>query len=91
MSAFGIHADARGLITAGSPQTQLTWMDATSHGRPVTPRYGKAVEIKQTKLPQIASGDLGQLCHDLVVAHNLLLEAKSLIESETAVTNQLKR
>jgi len=44
-TAFSIHADARGLITAGSPQTQLTWMDATSRGRPVTPRYGKAVEI----------------------------------------------
>ena len=42
---FDIHADTDGLITAGSPQTQLTWMDATSVGRPVTPRYGKAVEI----------------------------------------------
>jgi len=44
-TAFGIHADSDGLITAGSPETQLTWMDATSRGRPVTPRYGKAVEI----------------------------------------------
>ena len=44
-TAFGIHADARGLIAAGSPQTQLTWMDVTSRGRPVTPRYGKPVEI----------------------------------------------
>jgi predicted glycogen debranching enzyme len=42
---FGIRADADGLITAGSPETQLTWMDATCGGRPVTPRYGKAVEI----------------------------------------------
>ena len=44
-TGFGIHADSDGLITAGSPETQLTWMDATSRGRPVTPRYGKAVEI----------------------------------------------
>jgi predicted glycogen debranching enzyme len=42
---FGIRADADGLITAGSIDTQLTWMDAVSAGRPVTPRFGKAVEI----------------------------------------------
>jgi len=42
---FGIRADADDLITAGSPDTQLTWMDAKSRGRPVTPRHGKAVEI----------------------------------------------
>jgi predicted glycogen debranching enzyme len=42
---FGIRADADGLITAGSQDTQLTWMDARSAGRPVTPRHGKAVEI----------------------------------------------
>jgi len=42
---FDIHADTDGLITGGSPQTQLTWMDAQCRGRPVTPRYGKAVEI----------------------------------------------
>ena len=42
---FGIRADGDHLITAGSPDTQLTWMDAKSRGRPVTPRYGKAVEI----------------------------------------------
>ena len=44
-TSFGIHADADGLIAAGSPETQLTWMDAMSQGKPVTPRYGKAVEI----------------------------------------------
>jgi len=42
---FGIRADSDGLITAGSPETQLTWMDAKSRGRPVTPRHGKAVEV----------------------------------------------
>ncbi len=42
---FGIRADSDGLIRAGSADTQLTWMDATSEGRPVTPRYGKPVEI----------------------------------------------
>lgn len=34
-----------GLLTAGNAATQLTWMDACVHGRPVTPRHGLAVEI----------------------------------------------
>ena len=42
---FDIHADADGLLSAGSADTQLTWMDAKANGRPVTPRHGKAVEI----------------------------------------------
>ncbi|TFG45340.1 MAG: hypothetical protein E4H40_08400 [Candidatus Brocadiia bacterium] len=42
---FDIHADEDSLITAGSPDTQLTWMDAKFNGIVFTPRYGKAVEI----------------------------------------------
>jgi predicted glycogen debranching enzyme len=42
---FGICADNDGLITAGSCDTQLTWMDAKYDGVAVTPRHGKAVEI----------------------------------------------
>ncbi len=42
---FGIHADADGLMTAGSQETQLTWMDAKYDGVAFTPRYGKAVEV----------------------------------------------
>lgn len=34
-----------GLLSAGTPETQLTWMDARVNGVPATPRYGKAVEI----------------------------------------------
>ena len=34
-----------GLIWSGSRDTQLTWMDATAWGKPVTPRYGFAVEL----------------------------------------------
>ena len=41
----GIAMESDGLITAGTPQTQLTWMDAACNGRVFTPRYGKAVEI----------------------------------------------
>jgi predicted glycogen debranching enzyme len=42
---FGIHAEPDGLISAGDPSTQLTWMDARRDGVVFTPRYGKAVEI----------------------------------------------
>ncbi|MCC5824203.1 MAG: amylo-alpha-1,6-glucosidase [Phycisphaerales bacterium] len=34
-----------GLVSAGSPETQLTWMDARRDGVVFTPRHGKAVEI----------------------------------------------
>jgi len=52
---FGIHADADGLVAAGSVDTQLTWMDArTSDGKPVTPRFGKPVEIQALWLSGLA-------------------------------------
>ena len=35
----------KGLLESGSRDTQLTWMDATVRGKPVTPRYGMAVEL----------------------------------------------
>lgn len=34
-----------GLLWVGDENTQLTWMDAKVHGKPVTPRFGYAVEI----------------------------------------------
>jgi len=42
---FGIHQDADSLLTGGSPQTQLTWMDAALGEEVITPRHGKAVEV----------------------------------------------
>ncbi len=42
---YGIRVDAEGLVTAGDPGTQLTWMDARVEGRAITPRYGRPVEI----------------------------------------------
>jgi len=42
---FGIRMDHDGLITAGEPGLQLTWMDAKVGDVPVTPRDGKCVEI----------------------------------------------
>ncbi|MEQ9460952.1 MAG: amylo-alpha-1,6-glucosidase [Phycisphaeraceae bacterium] len=40
-----IQLDEDGLIAAGNPQTQLTWMDAAREGVVFTPRPGKCVEI----------------------------------------------
>ncbi|QDU72779.1 amylo-alpha-1,6-glucosidase [Mucisphaera calidilacus] len=40
-----ITLDEDGLITAGNPNTQLTWMDAAAQGIVFTPRPGKCVEI----------------------------------------------
>ena len=37
---------SNGILHAGSPDTQLTWMDASVSGVPVTPRHGFPVEIQ---------------------------------------------
>jgi predicted glycogen debranching enzyme len=42
---FDTRADDDGLITSGSEETQLTWMDAKCDGTALTSRHGKAVEI----------------------------------------------
>jgi predicted glycogen debranching enzyme len=43
---FGIRLDDDGLIAAGVPGVQLTWMDARVGDREITPRIGKPVEIQ---------------------------------------------
>lgn len=40
-----VYADEEGLLYTGSDSTQLTWMDASINGKPVTPRNGCAVEL----------------------------------------------
>lgn len=43
---YNIHLDPDdGLLYAGEPDTQLTWMDVRVDGWTVTPRAGKAIEI----------------------------------------------
>jgi predicted glycogen debranching enzyme len=42
----GIHQDDDGLLAAGEPGVQLTWMDARVGERVITPRIGKPVEIQ---------------------------------------------
>jgi len=43
---FGIHVDTDGLLYAGEPGHQLTWMDAKIGSLVITPRIGKPVEIQ---------------------------------------------
>ena len=42
---YGIRVDPDGLLRAGEPGTQLTWMDAKHGDHAVTPRVGKPVEL----------------------------------------------
>jgi predicted glycogen debranching enzyme len=43
---FGIRLDTDGLLAAGQPGVQLTWMDAKVGDWVVTPRIGKPVEVE---------------------------------------------
>jgi predicted glycogen debranching enzyme len=43
---YGIRLDADGLLSAGEPGVQLTWMDAKVGDWVVTPRIGKPVEVQ---------------------------------------------
>jgi predicted glycogen debranching enzyme len=43
---FGIRQDVDGLLAAGMPGVQLTWMDAKVGDWVVTPRIGKPVEVQ---------------------------------------------
>ena len=43
---YGIHVDTDGLLYAGAPGVQLTWMDAKVGDKVITPRTGKPVEIQ---------------------------------------------
>ncbi|NJN05704.1 MAG: hypothetical protein HC814_04025, partial [Rhodobacteraceae bacterium] len=60
---FGIRADADGLLRAGEPGVQLTWMDAKVGDLVVTPRIGKPVEVQALWLNalRIAGPDFADL------------------------------
>ena len=53
---YGIRCDADGLLAAGEPGVQLTWMDAMVDGRVVTPRTGKPVEVQALWLNALRIG-----------------------------------
>jgi predicted glycogen debranching enzyme len=52
----GIHADDDGLLAAGEPGVQLTWMDAKIGDWVVTPRIGKPVEVQALWLNALRIG-----------------------------------
>jgi glycogen debranching enzyme len=56
---YGIHADDDGLLAAGEPGSQLTWMDARVDGRAVTSRCGKPVEVQALWIHALAAGAAG--------------------------------
>ena len=56
---FGIRCDEDGLLGAGQPGMQLTWMDARVDGKPVTPRIGKPVEVQALWVNALAVGATG--------------------------------
>jgi predicted glycogen debranching enzyme len=51
---YGIRATDDGLLAAGVPGQQLTWMDARVDGREITPRVGKPVEVQALWLNALA-------------------------------------
>lgn len=53
---FKIACDADGLLSAGEPGSQLTWMDAKIGNWVVTPRIGKPVEIQALWLNALQIG-----------------------------------
>jgi predicted glycogen debranching enzyme len=53
---YGIHADIDGLLAAGEPGVQLTWMDAKVGDWVVTPRIGKPVEVQALWLNALRIG-----------------------------------
>jgi predicted glycogen debranching enzyme len=55
---FGIRMDADGLLAAGEPGVQLTWMDARVDDWMVTPRAGKAVEVQALWLNALRIGSV---------------------------------
>jgi predicted glycogen debranching enzyme len=53
---FGIRCDDDGLLQAGQPGVQLTWMDARVGDRVITPRAGKPVEVQALWLNALQIG-----------------------------------
>ncbi len=70
---FGIRADDDGLLMAGEPGVQLTWMDAKVGDWVVTPRIGKPVEIQALWLnalhigAELCAADSGRSAHWLAL------------------------
>ena len=53
---FRIYQDEDGLLAAGVPGVQLTWMDSKVDGKVMTPRVGKPVEVQALWINALAIG-----------------------------------
>jgi predicted glycogen debranching enzyme len=65
---FGIRLEPDGLLAAGEPGVQLTWMDAKVGDWVVTPRIGKPVEIQALWLNAL------RIAGEFTTAHREVLE-----------------
>jgi predicted glycogen debranching enzyme len=76
---YGIKVDDDGLLRAGEPGVQLTWMDAKVGDWVVTPRYGKPVEIQALWYNALCVlADLRARAGRAVEAASLLARAKQV-------------
>ena len=66
---YGIRVEADGLLRAGEPGVQLTWMDAKVGDWVVTPRIGKPVEIQALWFNALCvMRDLAEACDEAASA-----------------------
>lgn len=70
---YGIRCTADGLLAAGEPGVQLTWMDARVGDRVITPRVGKPVEVQALWINALAVGS--RLSHRWRVVEALARES----------------
>jgi predicted glycogen debranching enzyme len=71
----GIRMTNDGLLTAGDETTQLTWMDVLIDGKPVTPRYGCAVDVNALWYNALCfSENLSEEFGDMSIAFNDILQ-----------------
>jgi predicted glycogen debranching enzyme len=73
----GIRLDADGLLAAGEPGVQLTWMDAKIGDWVVTPRIGKPVEVQALWLNALhIAGRRTPACNDVYARGRAAFEAR---------------
>ncbi|HYE17118.1 MAG TPA: amylo-alpha-1,6-glucosidase [Tepidisphaeraceae bacterium] len=71
-TGLGVRADHEGLLTAGSPTTAVTWMNAQVNESPITPRHGRPVDVNALWYNALRVGaDLAKRYHFPVRAEEL--------------------
>jgi predicted glycogen debranching enzyme len=79
---YRIHVDDDGLLAAGEPGVQLTWMDAKVGDWVVTPRIGKPVEVQALWLNALRIGSaFSERCVELYAKARRAFEERFWLES----------